>query len=93
MINPKTFNTVAQLSHFAWGALVITWAGLLFPRYLYEIWLVGELLAAIKEFWYDQHYEDVETRGSNLLDFSMYSAGAFTAYLAGYFLLKARHIL
>ena len=31
--------------------------------------------AAFKEFWWDYQYEDAATRGSSLLDFSMYAAG------------------
>lgn len=37
--------------------------------------IVGVGAAAFKEFWWDYHYEDVATRGSSLLDFSMYCVG------------------
>lgn len=36
---------------------------------------VGIPAAALKEFWYDEKYEDPATRGSSLLDFSMYMVG------------------
>lgn len=37
--------------------------------------ILGVIAAAIKEFWYDEVYEDAATRGSSLLDFSMYALG------------------
>jgi hypothetical protein len=42
---------------------------------------VGTVAAALKEFWYDQNYETVDTRGSNLLDFSMYEIGIIAGLL------------
>lgn len=86
MIPDSFFNVVAQLSHVGWGALVITWTALLFPREFYWIWVALESVAAIKEFWYDQNYETADERGSNLLDFSMYTLGALLAF--GALLLK-----
>jgi len=75
-IDPKFFCVVAQLSHFAWGCLVISWAGILFPHSFWWILALWESLAAIKEFWYDHNYENPATRGSDLLDFSIYTLGA-----------------
>ena len=42
---------------------------------------VGTVASAMKEFWYDQNYETVDTRGSNLLDFSMYEIGIIAGLL------------
>lgn len=41
------------------------------------LWALGFGIpaAALKEFWWDYAYEDAATRGSSLLDFSMYLAG------------------
>lgn len=36
---------------------------------------IGVTAAALKEFWYDENYEDIATRGSSFLDFSMYMTG------------------
>ena len=36
---------------------------------------VAVAAAAFKEFYWDYHYEDAATRGSSLLDFSMYMVG------------------
>jgi hypothetical protein len=35
----------------------------------------------VKEFWWDENYEDAATRGSNLEDWSYYVAGAAVALL------------
>lgn len=40
---------------------------------------VGVAAAAFKEFWWDYHHEDAATRGSSLLDFSMYMVGILVA--------------
>jgi len=43
--------------------------------------VVGVAAAAIKEFWWDYKYEDAATRGSSLLDFSMYMIGISLGWL------------
>lgn len=45
------------------------------------IMLIGLLLAVIKEFWYDYHYETETERGSSLLDFVMYALGLGLGYI------------
>ena len=76
-ISPSMFNLVSQNAHWLFGS----WITLLFVYlmgvkslyYTIPLLVVG---VAIKEFWYDQKYENAVTRGSNLLDFSMYILGA-----------------
>jgi hypothetical protein len=80
-ITRKLFNQVAQLGHFAGGAAitlatVVLWRASYAPFAGFGIVVV---LAAIKEFWFDEHYESAEVRGSNLEDFSFYLLGAGAA--------------
>ncbi len=89
MIDPKFFCFVAQMAHFFCGAFLMCCCGLFFPQYFYWVWLVAEGIAAVKEFWYDQNYENAATRGSNFLDWSMYSLGGVAAFCV----LKAKGLL
>jgi hypothetical protein len=78
-LNPS-YNSVAQTLHVALGAL-----GVFVPVAME--WRNGQLhgsifilvYAAIKEGWYDRHYENVETRGSGWLDFAFYAVGVVAA--------------
>ena len=75
-ISPDMFNFVSQQAHWlstAW----ITLIGLYFfgPGSFWYTIPVLVVYAAIKEFWYDQQYENAATRGSNLEDFSFYLLG------------------
>jgi hypothetical protein len=80
-ITRKLFNQVAQLGHFAGGAaLVLATVVLWRDAHAPFAGFAGVLLAAgVKEFWFDQHYESAEVRGSNLEDFSFYLLGAGAA--------------
>lgn len=73
----KVFNQVAQLGHFAGGmAWMFGWVVLLESQEVNTLALLGGVcLAALKEFWYDQHYEDEVVRGSNMEDFAFYCVG------------------
>lgn len=87
MIDPKFFNFVAQMSHVLLGSTLVFGILALFNIHLLIYVLPAyALITGVKEFWYDQNYENAETRGSNLLDFSMYQAGAYVAL--GVYLLK-----
>lgn len=75
-ISPDTFNLVSQNAHWLFGS----WFTLV-PVY---IWGVGSLyytipflllFVIIKEAWYDEKYENKATRGSGLLDATMYILG------------------
>lgn len=47
-----------------------------------NLWALAVILfATVKEFWYDYRYEDAKTRGSSLLDFTVYVSGVALAYL------------
>jgi hypothetical protein len=83
-IDPKTFNQVAQLGHFAGGAAIVLAVVVISHHRTYCVWalLAVAALAAIKEFWYDEKYETTEVRGSSLQDFIFYLLGAGAAVVA-----------
>jgi ABC-type uncharacterized transport system permease subunit len=83
VIDPKFFNLVAQIAHFsATYAIVLTfgkfsgWTGIAVAAPVCVVY------AAVHEFWYDPHYENPVTRGSDLEDFLFLVAGAAAAVLA-----------
>jgi len=70
------FNLVSQNAHWlfgSWSTLSLVY--LFGVKSLYYSIPIIIVCVGIKEFWYDQYYEDAITRGSNVLDFSMYCAG------------------
>lgn len=80
MIPEPIFDAVAQLSHVGWGLAVVWGFALLWnPEQLW--WAVPSAtgLAALKEFWFDQNYENAAERGSNLKDFIFYCVGIYGA--------------
>ena len=87
MIDPKTFNFVAQMSHIFFGS-TLTLATVLFwnPHGLFYLLPAYAIITGIKEFYWDQKYEDADTRGSNLLDFSLSQLGEYVSL--GLYLLK-----
>jgi hypothetical protein len=81
-IDPKFFNEVSQFAHFFAAATVyltiflVLLAGHWYTPRRLLLWVIpGVALAAFKEFWYDKHDENAETRGSDLEDFSFYVLG------------------
>ena len=87
-ISATMFNFVSQAAHVLLGSTLVFGALLLIgPHVLWYILPVYTVATGIKEFWYDQKYENPDTRGSNLLDFSMYQVGAYFA-LGIWFVLK-----
>lgn len=77
-IDPKKFDQISQLSHFFFGlAMVFGTKVLTSPASNAYLWMCGLVVVytAIKEGWYDFHYEDADTRGSSWEDF-LYQAGA-----------------
>jgi len=79
MIDSKTFDTVSQAAHVFFAAFVV----LAFAHYGLAI-LGGMLMfifAALKEFWYDYHFESVAVRGSSARDFAFYLVGIALAGL------------
>jgi hypothetical protein len=83
-IDPKTFDQVAQLSHFGWGLAIVTLPRALFHQSAAYIWFAGAWIAycAVKEFWYDRVKETTAVRGSSLEDFLVAVAGALVAVVA-----------
>lgn len=70
MSGDPSFDTVSQSAHFFSATFVV--------HALHgHWWAIAACIvaAAIKEFWYDQHFESAEVRGSNLKDFSFYCLG------------------
>lgn len=86
MVDDKTFDHVAQLSHFGWGIAVVL-AGALWGFGLPAI-IVWVSYAAAKEFIYDRWIEPPDIQGSNLKDFLFQFLGA----AAGWCLLLLRQI-
>lgn len=83
-ISDKEFNFVSQNAHMLAGALVVFVSGSLFPREMWFILGLFVVLTAWKEFYYDEHYESVEVRGSNLQDFLHYQYGMIAALLVAW---------
>ena len=75
VIDPKFFNQVAQNAHMLLGVSVGLIGLLYAPKYIWCVLGVYMIVTAVKEFWYDQHYENAETRGSNLNDWLHYQVG------------------
>jgi hypothetical protein len=81
-IDPALFNSVAQTGHTIAGALaVFAPLVLIGPMWRFVGAGVIVLWALVKEFWWDQHYETPEIRGSSLEDFTFYCVGAGIALL------------
>jgi hypothetical protein len=76
MIPDSTFNRVAQLSHTGWGLAIVFGGKVIFHGRWYlllaALWIA---YAAVKEFWWDQRYENPEERGSSGEDF-LFATGA-----------------
>lgn len=80
VIDPKFFNLVSQIAHFAtMYAIVLSigkfwhWRGVIVAA------VICVAYAAIHEFWYDPRYENPVTRGSDLEDFLFLVAGVAAA--------------
>jgi len=79
MIDNKTFDTVSQIAHIFFAMSIV----LTFDRF--GLGLLGLIVvfifAALKEFWYDYHFESMTVRGSSLRDFAFYCLGMGLAIL------------
>ena len=81
-ISDAEFDFVSQNAHALGGALAVLGpAALLGEWYAVGGAVLVMVFAAVKEFWYDEHYETAEVRGSSLRDFTFYGVGAVTALL------------
>jgi hypothetical protein len=89
-IDPKTFNQVAQLGHFAGGAAITLATVVLWHNYYapFAGASIVALAAAVKEFWFDERFESAEVRGSSAEDFFLYLLGAGAAAIVA--LVRAR---
>ena len=73
-----SFDTVAQLAHVGWGAMLTFIVALVFLPW----WAAGLLVTgagAVKEFGIEPHLEDVQTQGSALRDFLFWCLGVAIA--------------
>ena len=71
-----SMNQVSQGLHVALGVLFLALPTAWHWRHGKIIGMgVGVIFAALKEGIYDVYYEDAETRGSSLVDFSFYCLG------------------
>ena len=68
-ISDNEFELVSQSAHGFSGWAVMLTIGKLLPHFLW--WGAGLYVAyaAVKEFYFDQHFETPEVRGSSLMDF------------------------
>jgi hypothetical protein len=79
-ITPELFNQNAQKNHVLAGlAWVFGWVVLTGQETHWYFFAGGVVLAALKEFLYDQYCESPAVRGSNLEDFSFYCVGLCVA--------------
>ena len=78
-IDPKMFDFVSQMAHIFFGATLTFACMIFYPDYILYVLGVYVIATAVKEFWYDDKYENELTRGSSLLDFAAYQAGAWGA--------------
>lgn len=76
MISDHKFNVLAQKSHVLGGCLWILGTDYLFGHTVMA-WgsIVAVLLAAWKEFYWDERFEGPDERGSSLEDFCFYVVG------------------
>ena len=74
-IDPNFFSEVAQNAHMLAGSTVAFCTLALYPLALWYVIAAFAAVTAVKEFWYDQKYENAATRGSNLNDWVHYQIG------------------
>jgi hypothetical protein len=74
---------LAQVGHLLGGAIVVLVAAIFFGARGVEVALgVGIAAAAIKEFWFDVHYEaPKQSWGDSAMDFAFYVIGGLVGLL------------
>lgn len=88
MIERESYYTLADRTHFLGAIVFVLTNALLFnKRGALITFLLVVIWGAIKEFWYDERYETVEVRGSNLRDFLGYLLGGLTGLIIVIFAL------
>jgi len=82
-VTETEFNRVAQLSHAGWGFGIIfgTYALTLSRQWVLLTFIVWTFYSIVKEFWYDERYEEPVVRGNSVLDFFVQTGSAFLALL------------
>lgn len=94
-----TADNLAQIGHVIGGALVVLGGDSLLRRLpafsdvsKHFIWVMVSIAifyAAVKEFWFDIHFETPATIGNGLVDFTFYMIGIFGA--VGLFYLAKKY--
>jgi len=81
MITDSEFYQISDRAHFlgASSAVLLPLALGFQPRWAFIVAGLMVLFAAVKEFYWDVHYETPEVAGSGLRDFLGYVLGAGTA--------------
>jgi len=75
---------IAFMAHFWFAyALVLTAAGFKFG---FKTAMIVLLVAMVKEFWFDKHYETGQSFRDNLLDWVGYAGGSVLAIIIGTYL-------
>lgn len=80
VVNKWIWEFTGQAAHFSVAALAMAALHHHSSRGVLIAFAVGIPAAAFKEFYWDYKYEDAATRGSSLLDFSMYMAGLVVGF-------------
>jgi hypothetical protein len=90
VITPEYLDILAQKAHAVGGGLVVLGSHSLWGKRALKYAIpIGIVVAALKEFAYDAHWQEPDIRGSDLRDFTFYMIGGVIALA----LLKAhKHI-
>lgn len=72
-----TYEQLAQVGHILGGCFLVYHFGR-WSKKPWHILAMVVLLASFKEFFLDYNYEDVVTRGSDIIDFCFWCLGAFS---------------
>jgi hypothetical protein len=79
-ITSEDYEISSQFAHFFTAAFLVSQCGHFWGEGGLAVGAFGMLVwASIKEFWYDERYENPLVRGSSELDFAMYMAGSLLA--------------
>lgn len=77
------YNSISQIAHTLGGCFIAEHLGRWTGKHVLAL-LIVFILAAFKEFFLDARYEDVESRGSDLVDFLFWSLGGIIGLLLSY---------
>lgn len=92
IIDPSFFNSVSQLSHFAWGAFtVMAVPAVLRSKWLTAwVWLLFEVFAGVKEGAWDPAREECDFSNFDWEDFLIYTVGTTVGFCIVWWSLPGR---